>query len=192
MKNSVKHFVSGFFAIVLVAFTALACESPDDDSAPASLFDGSGVDITVTRITAKDIGTLSDGSTLIVNARNKNGALVLDTSYGELDYGRIELICPNGQQMRMDTWLLNASEEEGFDLASTAANGFSVGLNQENTLSAMNPRDRAAPTMLQPLFAEGCFSYCCGTESCYQCPDGAWICTCSKKCNSCISPPAEP
>jgi hypothetical protein len=92
---------------------------------------------------------------------------VFDPSAGPIDFGRIDLVCPNGQQMAADIWLIERSKEQGFDVAEIISEEFSLARTMEDAYSALH--GGAGPSS-QPL-SDGT-----ANGACWCCSDGVCIC----------------
>ena len=136
--------------VVLLACSACALEEE-----PGTSIDGSeATGPQVVHVTASTVAELAPSQQLLVDLTQAL-VFVFDPSHGALDYGRMDLVCPNGAGMRLDGWMTERSIEIGADIT----------LNGWATLSL-------GPMSLQSLIVEQGPS----DSDCYLCTDGAWMC----------------
>ncbi|MCC7384418.1 MAG: hypothetical protein IT384_21405 [Deltaproteobacteria bacterium] len=108
-------------------------------------------------VSAPELASLPDGARLVVDTRE--GPVTFAPTVPALDFGRITLICPNGNAMPMDQWLDQSwwsdipVESALFTLAVTTQ-------DPPATEDCVMSRD---PTC-------GC------TRECWRCADGVWVC----------------
>jgi len=139
-------------------------------------------DLRITRVTADDLANLDDGARLSLGTARDTDVLVFDPSQGPLDFGRIELTCPNGQRMGMDVWLLDLQKQRGADLQTLTAGEFSLARTQDNAIDGLEQEAGAEPN-LEPQYDQNCpppncvHNVCVG-QTCYWCPDGQYVCSC--------------
>lgn len=89
----------------------------------------------IRRITAADVAALGPNESLTVDASSENVLTVFEQGGGDIDYNRIQLICPNGQIMPMDQWIARQIEVFGTEFFSgdrivVAADPFRFGLDK--------------------------------------------------------------
>src|SRR5262245_40957459 len=97
-------------------------------------------------ISPTDVSALDEGERLVVDTRSLKGTISFN-DVPELDFTRIELICPNNASMPMNEWL-----EERTDANDPTIQHFELSLVRVYT-------DK-----------NGC------TYKCEFCPDGVWVC----------------
>jgi hypothetical protein len=131
----------------------------------------------VTRVTAEDLRYLDPAARLALSISDQHEVLLFDPSLGALDFGRIELICPNGQQMMMDVWLVELAQSQGLDLETYTRGEFTLARNQSDALEAINGRS-VSPGMPSPEPLAKAGWKCCGQE-CSCCDDGVCSCYCT-------------
>ena len=94
------------------------------------------VETEVQTITAETIAALPEGEILVIDTRPMHKLTVFDRTSGEIDYRRVELICPNGNIMQMDQWIAKQVDVLGSGFMSgrrsvLAADPYRFGLNDE-------------------------------------------------------------
>jgi hypothetical protein len=122
--------------------------------------------LSVQRVTADDLAALDTSKRLVVSV-GENDPLLFDSSAGAIDFGRIDIVCPNGQQMAADVWLHERAKEQNLDLGQTISNELSLARNMEDARAALR--------------AEGSPSYKAQATDpvinpCVCCTDGLCIC----------------
>jgi hypothetical protein len=170
------HILTVRLVASLACLMIVACQ---DDAGPASTGDP---DLHITRVTADEIAALDRGSLLPVAAATEDDVLIFDPSRGPLDFGRVELTCPNGQQMDMDTWLLDLEKKRSIDLQQLTSDSFALARTPQTAVKGLEALGAPAAPRVSPYDAEcpppKCWKQIC-VQSCYWCPDGAYICTCT-------------
>ena len=150
----------------------IGCESTTP--APVASIAEMGRDSTnadILRITADNLSGIPEGSTLVVRTTQSDEIVIFDHSRGEIDFSRLEIVCPNGQQMHMDTWLADVAASRGLSLDVFKTGEFSIALTRE-TAEVLFEESNEDPTSLKPMLEEGCSnqSYCCGAQNCSRLP----------------------
>jgi hypothetical protein len=132
---------SGLWATLVMAGGVPGCA---DEAQPEDI-------VTITR---HDLEGIDAEFLLVLDARFDR--FQIDQSSGNIDFSRIELICPNGEAMPMNGWLETQSLDVEADLA--ALDRFFIG--------------RTTPPQDPPECADGS----CECVECHLCPDGMWMC----------------
>ncbi len=101
-------------------------------------------------ITAETIAQLPAGEILVVDTTPMNKLTIFDRTLGDIDYSRIELICPNGNIMLMDEWVAQQVQEFGSRFMSRsrsvlAADPYRFGLNERQVEILQTQRFYTAP-----------------------------------------------
>ncbi|MEM7677068.1 MAG: hypothetical protein AAF449_13785 [Myxococcota bacterium] len=117
-------------------------------------------------ITANSIASLPAGELLRIDLSDENLITIFDTVDGQIDYGRIEIICPNGRMMPMNEWMVEQANDLAVDFESAdrlviSANPYQFGLDDEQVEELQVTRRYSS------LLEEGSY-YCCS--------DGLYVC----------------
>lgn len=176
-KNSMRYALGIVAASLMLTSLGAGCMAGGDGSADLSnTAVASDAQVTVVTITAKTISQLQPGEKLLVDSRDTTKVFKFDTSEGAIDFSQIDLICPNGQKMEMDLWLLKQQEEQGVDIQLMIKGGFAIGGAMETSkayATQMEKREAGGGSGYQPQMADTiCF---CDV---YSCSDGLIIIIC--------------
>lgn len=178
------------FNAMLFFVVASLCAGCESATPPVGSIKDMGHDSTNVgqlRITADDLRSVPEGSTLIVRVDENDEVVVFDPSRGPIDFSRLEIVHPNGQQMRMDTWLGGVAQK-GITAEVLAASEFSVALTQKTAEEAFE-QTYEDPSASHPMSMPGCYYTCCGpTEACLVLSGGLVICVeipCDSWCVTC-------
>ena len=127
-------------------------------------------------ITAGTIASLEEGSRLLLDGSRQ--VLLFEPAGGAIDYGRIDLVCPNGQQMPMDRWLLDL-EERGHPREEITGSEFALSVDRESAARALasgGPSESAAAPSYEPLGEEDVAEPNPECFGCIFCIDGQLVC----------------
>ncbi len=100
----------------------------------------------IVTISARSFDQLANGERLTVNSLDKDSVFRFDVSQGEIDFSRIDIVCPNGQQMAMDAWLTK-QQADGVDIQKMLARGFAVGSDQQASGAYMGIMEGTSSSM---------------------------------------------
>ena len=166
LRHEMSRFGVVLFMVALGACQAVENHGPAEPALHAK------------RITADDLAGVAAGSRLVLQTPAQDDVILFDPTKGPLDFSKVELTCPNGRQMAMDTWLAGLSTRHGVNTAEMTADVFSLALAEHTAADGL---DVPAPTgrSRKSSLVEGCVRSCV-EQSCYLCTDGQWVCTCAR------------
>jgi hypothetical protein len=118
-----------------------------------------------------------------VRVAENDEVIVFDPSRGPIDFNKLETSFPNGQPMRMDTWLGEGATSPGIALEQLKASEFSVAVARE-AVEVIFENPHVNPSAAKPLDLVGCYWTCC-SESCAAWGQGATVCYCNAYCQVC-------
>jgi hypothetical protein len=176
--------VLALFGIALVSLWGVAgCESATPPVNSITEMGRDSTNVEQLRITADDLLSVPEGSTLVVRVTESDEVIVFDPSRGPIDFSRLDIAFPNGHQMRMDTWLGEGATSQGIALEQLKVSEFSVALTRE-AAEVIFDKPYVDPSAVKPMDLVGCYWMCC-SESCAAWGQGATVCTCNAYCYMC-------
>ena len=166
---------------ILATLVLAACQAAEPGASTGD------TDLQVTRITADDLANVAAGARLSLQASERDDVILFDPSRGSLDFGKIELTCPNGQQMGMDTWLTALEQSHGVDIGAMTGDIFSLALAKQTAADGLDVQDSSKESRPQGYEQGGgqCCTTTCLEQSCYLCTDGQWVCSCIRWTTTC-------
>jgi len=176
--------ILALFGIALVSLWGVAgCESVTPPVGSIAEMGRDSTNVEQLRITADDLHSIPEGSTLVVRVAESDEVIVFDPSRGPIDFSRLEIVFRNGEQMRMDTWLGEGATSQGMALEQLKTEAFSVALTRE-AAEVIFDKPHVDPSAAKPMDLVGCYWMCCA-ESCAAWGQGATVCYCNAYCQAC-------
>ncbi len=134
------------------------------------------VDTQYRTIDAAMLEDLADGESLVVDVSLPDVAWVFDLDSGAIDFDRVTVMCPNGQQMSMTEWFgaEGRTPAEGSGGQLTLANDpFDFGtLPDSRAQQLQDAGEQQWGFRIQELELDGVRYLACDTDGMYSCDDG--------------------
>jgi hypothetical protein len=161
-----------FLSTIFVASCALlagACTttSPADDDEAVSSDTVQAVHV----IDATILNSLGEWDQIIVDIQSSDDVYVFDPSMGPLDFQRVRIVCPNGNQMPLDAWLQEQSDASGIVASKDVRQPFAISRTElmRNPLAELGTKPESEPGYETQAAPQDCLL-------CVACSDGGWIC----------------
>jgi hypothetical protein len=164
--RSLVAVIGACFGLILAAPACVPGEGADATSEEAA-----HVEFDTVTVSADTIAKLAPGELLTVDMSDASIVTRFEPRAGAIDFSRIELICPNGQTMRMDAWLEHQAQN-GFDVETAKKTGFALGGNDQVASSYVSQVESSNEPTYDTQDVAICF---CDV---YSCSDGLVVIIC--------------
>ncbi|MCH9686775.1 MAG: hypothetical protein K0V04_35405 [Deltaproteobacteria bacterium] len=138
--------------------------------------DVSPVDTQYRTIDQNMVERLSSNETLIVDVTLPDVAWVFDLDAGAIDFDRVTVVCPNGQQMSMTQWFEGEGKiptEESSGQFVLVNDPFDFGtLSDEEARSMQDAGDEQWGFRIESVDVDGHTYLVCGSDGMFSCDDG--------------------